>query len=146
MAMLELNDVIVSSHYELHGQGSMSVYLNSGVILPVRCPPVNDNWAKETQTICGSVLGNEHHQYQMQSLQLQRGSDGVYVLVNGVLQDSHFATIKAFNIGDGEVDYMLSLSEHKGLLPFEFIAIILFLVVAMFGMKVLLEYFLISEP
>ena len=145
MTTVYVSDVAVSSHYALRGEGWMNVYLNDGHILKVHCPQISDNWAQDTKRVCNQALGKDEQVFQMKSLLLQPSSDGGYVMLQGEVQAASGHGSYIFNIPAAEIQHMLAQAQPQRILGSEFVMVVLVIVMAMFGLKWMLEKYLLPH-
>ena len=145
MTTVYVTDVAVSSHYALRGEGRMNAYLNDGHILKVHCPQISDNWAQDTKRVCNQALGKDEQVFQMKSLLLQPSSDGGYVMLQGELQAASGHGSYIFDIPAAEIKHMLAQAQPQRILGSEFVMVVLVIVMAMFGLKWMLEKYLLPH-
>ena len=145
MTTVYLTDVAVSSHYGLRGDGWMNVYLNDGHILTVHCPQISDNWAQDTKRVCNNALGKDEHVFQMKSLLLQPSSDGGYVMLQGEIQAASGQGSYIFDIPANEIQHMLAQAQPQRILGSEFVMVVFVIGAALFGLKWLLEKYLLPR-
>ncbi|MCH1879303.1 hypothetical protein MJ863_06865 [Alcaligenes ammonioxydans] len=143
MTTVSLTNVTVSSDPASHVQGWLTVQFSNGYSIQAYCPDSQDNWAQGARTLCELGNSNGLAPTPVDTLLLQAGPNGNYLVLQADLPKPSIPMTYARPAN--EHIYMELADKEQSVFSADFLAIAAIIGGALYGLKCLLEKYLLPK-
>lgn len=143
MTTIRLNDVKVSSDNSSRSEGWLTIQLHTGERLKAYCPETQDNWAQGTKRVCHHSAVNDAQTLNLATLLLQETHDGQYIILQAEL--SRPAIPMTYARPANEHVFLELPHKQKSVFSVDFLALVAIIFVALYGLKWVLEKYLLPK-
>lgn len=143
MSTIKLSHVTVSSNYASRSEGWLEVDLGNGQVLSAFCPDNTDNWAQGTKRICHPSPEQDQQTLNVETLLLQTTQDGHYIVLQAKLAKPAMPMTYARPANE-HIFLELTPAQQSVFSP-AFLSIAGIIFVALYGLKLVLEKYLLPK-
>lgn len=143
MTTISLTDVTVSSNAAAPSEGWLNVQFSNGQTINAYCPENQDAWDQGAHHLCAPGLSSRPHPVKVDTLLLQAGADGTYIVLQATLSKPVIPMTYA-RPADEHI-YLELPHQQQSVFSVDFLAIAALIAAALYGLKRLFEKYVLKR-